>query len=208
MVPGAVCGRAFEPNHVVSRINGPDWAAKAAGVDWPAGLVAVDGVPLAPTDDVRGRLARPLGEPVALTFAARYSGATFTLTVPVQAPALFDFASLFVVPYVVALVFAGLGLWAGAVMALFNAPDPQPDHTLRAVRAALDMQARLARHRATQTIQPTVHFGVAFTVGEAIVGNVGSAELFNYTAMGDVVNLAKRLQKLAAPGQILLSQGA
>lgn len=104
-------GALFEPNHVVSRINGPDWAAKAAGVDWPAGLVAVDGVPLAPTDDVRGRLARPLGEPLALTFAARYTGATFTLTVPVQAPVLFDFASLFVVPYGVALVFAGLGLW-------------------------------------------------------------------------------------------------
>ncbi len=95
-----------------------------------------------------------------------------------------------------------------AVMALFNAPDPQPDHTLRAVWAALDMQARLARHRATQTDQPTVHFGVAITVGEAIVGNVGTAELFNYTAIGDVVNLAKRLQELAAPGQILLSQAA
>ena len=95
-----------------------------------------------------------------------------------------------------------------AVMALFNAPDPQPDHTLRAVRAALDMQARLAEHRATRGQEPAVHFGVAITVGEAIVGNVGTPELFNYTAIGDVVNLAKRLQELAAPGQILLSEAA
>ena len=43
--------------------------------------------------------------------AAYVTGATFTLTVPVQAPTFFDFASLFVVPYMVALVFAGLGLW-------------------------------------------------------------------------------------------------
>jgi len=95
-----------------------------------------------------------------------------------------------------------------AVMALFNAPDPQPDHTLRAVHAALDMQARLAQHRLSRTDQPPLHFGIAITVGEAIVGNVGTSELFNYTAIGDVVNLAKRLQELAAPGQILLSQAA
>ena len=99
-----------------------------------------------------------------------------------------------------------------AIMALFNTPDPQPDHTLRAVRAALDMQSRLAVHRAAGgrngLDQPVLHLGVAITVGEAVVGNVGTPELFNYTAIGDVVNLAKRLQERAAPGQILLSQVA
>jgi adenylate cyclase len=99
-----------------------------------------------------------------------------------------------------------------AIMALFNTPDPQPDHTLRAVRAALDMQARLAVHcdasGPDRPNRPDLHLGVAITVGEAVVGNVGTPELFNYTAIGDVVNLAKRLQERAAPGQILLSQVA
>jgi class 3 adenylate cyclase len=93
-----------------------------------------------------------------------------------------------------------------AVMALFNVPDPQPDHALRAVRAAQAMQRRLADHRRAQSRPNEIHFGVAITTGEAIVGNVGTAELFNYTAIGDVVNLAKRLQERAAPGQILLSR--
>ncbi len=95
-----------------------------------------------------------------------------------------------------------------AVMALFNVPDPQPDHALRAVRAALDMQRRLAAHRRDRRSAADIHFGVAITTGDAIVGNVGTAELFNYTAIGDVVNLAKRLQENAAPGQILLSAAA
>ena len=74
------------------------------------------------------------------------------------------------------------------------------------------MQARLATfHRAGERDsrgQPDLHLGVAITVGEAVVGNVGTPELFNYTAIGDVVNLAKRLQERAAPGQILLSEMA
>jgi class 3 adenylate cyclase len=93
-----------------------------------------------------------------------------------------------------------------AVMALYNVPDPQPDHALRAVRTALDMQRRLAAHRRGQSHSAEIHFGAAISTGEAIVGNVGTAELFNYTAIGDVVNLAKRLQERAAPGQILLSE--
>jgi adenylate cyclase len=95
-----------------------------------------------------------------------------------------------------------------AVMALFNVPDVQPDHVLRAVRTALDMQARLAEHRRQSVNTAEIHFGIAISTGEAIVGNVGTAELFNYTAIGDVVNLAKRLQERAAPGEILLSEAA
>lgn len=47
-------------------------------------------------------------------------------------------------------------------------------------------------------------FRVGITTGQAIIGNVGTSELFNYTAIGDVVNLAQRLQVAAKPGQILL----
>jgi adenylate cyclase len=99
-----------------------------------------------------------------------------------------------------------------AIMAPFNTPNLHSDHTLRALRAALDMQARLATHRHSSGPDslgyPDLHFGVAITVSQAIVGNVGTAELFNHTAIGDVVNLAKRLPERAAPDKILLSQAA
>jgi len=95
-----------------------------------------------------------------------------------------------------------------AVMALFNAPLPQPDHTLRAVQAALAMQEAIAAYHRELDSEARLSFGVGINVGEAVVGNVGTAELMNYTAIGDPVNLAKRLQENAEAGQILLSQSA
>ena len=92
-----------------------------------------------------------------------------------------------------------------AVMALWNAPDPQPDSALRAVRAAVAIVERaLQAHRTFK--DPTHHlmFRIGVTTGEAMVGNVGTRELFNYTAIGDTVNLAQRLEVTAQPGQILI----
>ena len=95
-----------------------------------------------------------------------------------------------------------------AVMAFFNAPLPQPDHTLRAVQAALTMQEAIAAYHRELDSEARLSFGVGINVGEAVVGNVGTAELMNYPAIGDSVNLAKRLQENAEAGQILLSQSA
>ena len=95
-----------------------------------------------------------------------------------------------------------------AVMAFFNAPLPRPDHALRAVRAALAMQEAIAAYHHELDSEARLSFGVGINVGEAVVGNVGTAELMNYTAIGDSVNLAKRLQENAEAGQILLSQSA
>jgi PAS domain S-box-containing protein len=95
-----------------------------------------------------------------------------------------------------------------AVMALFNAPLPQPNHTLRAVRAALAMQKAMAAYHRELDSEARLSFGVGINVGEAVVGNVGTAELMNYTAIGDSVNLAKGLQENAEARQILLSQSA
>jgi adenylate cyclase len=95
-----------------------------------------------------------------------------------------------------------------AVMALFNAPLPQPDHTLRAVRAAMAMQEAIAAYHRELDSEARLSFGVGINVGEAVMGNVGTAELMNYTAIGDSVNLARRLQENAEAGQILLSQSA
>ncbi|MBW8011389.1 MAG: PAS domain S-box protein [Chloroflexi bacterium] len=93
-----------------------------------------------------------------------------------------------------------------AVMAMWNAPDRQKDHALRAVRAALAMQKAIRTHRAEQAEEHQLYFSVGISSGEAVVGNVGTSELFNYTAIGDTVNLAQRLEASAEIGQILLSE--
>ena len=90
-----------------------------------------------------------------------------------------------------------------AVMAFFNAPTPQPDHTLRAARTALAMHGAVNEHRQSTSILLSI--GVGFTTGPAVVGHVGTTDLMNYTVIGDTVNLAKRLQEEAKPGQILMN---
>jgi len=91
------------------------------------------------------------------------------------------------------------------VVALFNAPLRQTDHVLRAVRAALKMQEGVTLLHERMPPAYRLAYGVGISVGDAVVGNVGTAEQMNYTAIGSSVNLASRLQSAAAPGQILLS---
>ncbi|MFH1636657.1 MAG: adenylate/guanylate cyclase domain-containing protein [Chloroflexota bacterium] len=95
-----------------------------------------------------------------------------------------------------------------AVMAFWNAPDPQPDHILRAARAALAMDKAIRTHRAELSKEHQLYFSIGVSTGEAMVGNVGTTDLFNYTAIGDIVNYASRLESIAEPGQILLSEAA
>ncbi len=91
-----------------------------------------------------------------------------------------------------------------AVMALFNAPLPQLDHTLRAVRAAWNMQRAIEAMHADVSPSQRLSFGIGIVTGPAVVGNVGSPALQNYTAIGDSVSLASRLQNHAQGGQIFL----
>ncbi|MCB0208867.1 MAG: response regulator [Anaerolineae bacterium] len=93
-----------------------------------------------------------------------------------------------------------------AVMAIFNAPLAQSDHALRAVRAALAMQQAIAEYNREHAVDKSLSFGIGLHCGQAVVGNVGTAQQMNYTAIGDTVNLAKRLQEYAGGGTILLSQ--
>jgi adenylate cyclase len=85
-----------------------------------------------------------------------------------------------------------------AVMVFWNAPDPQPDHVVRACRAVLSAKAageRLNTEFEAEGLEPFfTRFGIH--VGEAVVGNVGSTERMNYTALGNTVNLAARLEGL------------
>ncbi len=90
-----------------------------------------------------------------------------------------------------------------ALMAIFNAPVRQDDHALRAARAALDMQ-RATAPLAVEAGHP--RFRVGITTGPALVGNIGSAELRSFTAIGDTPNLAARLQTFAAPGSVVIGE--
>jgi PAS domain S-box-containing protein len=93
-----------------------------------------------------------------------------------------------------------------AVMAWFNAPIPQSDHQIRAVRAALAIRAAIQRLQ--YKLPPEFHlsFGVGIHFGEAVLGLVGTESRMEYTAIGDSVNTAKRIQENSAAGQILISE--
>lgn len=99
-----------------------------------------------------------------------------------------------------------------AVMAIFGAPVAQSDHALRACRAALDMRAALVRLQAKWRAEGKEPFamGIGINTGEVIVGNLGSDQRFDYTVIGDPVNLAARLESLnkefPQAGGILLSE--
>lgn len=92
------------------------------------------------------------------------------------------------------------------VMALFNTPLPQENHALQAVRAAVMIQRTLPTFH--QDFEPVFQLKVNFGIntGEAVVGNVGTAQLMDYTAIGDTVNLASRLEDISTNGQILVSE--
>lgn len=93
-----------------------------------------------------------------------------------------------------------------AIMAFFNAPLPQDDHPRRALRAAWTLQQAVKQLHQGLPSAYRLHFGIGVGVGEAVVGNVGTAQLMNYTAIGDAVNKVKRLQENAKGGQILIGQ--
>lgn len=94
-----------------------------------------------------------------------------------------------------------------AVMALFNTPlNPQSDHVSQAVRAALRIQARLAIYQRSLPAGKVFRAGIGIHTGETVVGNVGSETRKDYSAVGDVVNLCKRLQEMAGPDETLISR--
>jgi adenylate cyclase len=83
-----------------------------------------------------------------------------------------------------------------AIIAFWNAPLDQADHALRACRAALACQGRLAAlgSRWAEKIGAPLAMRIGLNSGPAVVGNMGSSRRFDYTAMGDTVNLASRLE--------------
>ncbi|NDJ59856.1 MAG: response regulator [Chloroflexi bacterium] len=91
------------------------------------------------------------------------------------------------------------------VMALYNTPLEQSDHALMAVRTALNIHERLAAFHEQFEPRYRLKYNFGIHTGMAVVGNVGAPDIMNFTAVGDTVNLAARLESTSANGQILIS---
>ena len=83
-----------------------------------------------------------------------------------------------------------------AMMAIFNAPLDQPDHENLAIECALDIMKNMEElnKELKQRGLPSVAIGIGINSGEAVIGNMGSDSRFDYTAIGDAVNTAARLE--------------
>ena len=95
-----------------------------------------------------------------------------------------------------------------AAMAFWGAPLPQEDFVMKAVRAAAAMAegSKALSQQLMEKYGRTVSFGIGVHVGEAVVGNIGSPERMDYTAIGDTVNTSARLEANAPAGTIYISR--
>jgi len=93
-----------------------------------------------------------------------------------------------------------------AVMAFYGAPVSSPDNPMQAVRTAWKMQQQFNQFYEETPLISDLGLGVGIYSGEAVVGNVGSERVMNYTVIGNTPNMAKRLQEKALPGQILIGE--
>jgi adenylate cyclase len=94
-----------------------------------------------------------------------------------------------------------------AIMAVFGAPLDMPDHAQRAIRAALEMQERLAEWNAERKEGPAFNVRIGINSGKAVAGEIGSVNKKEYTVLGDTVNTASRLESsVARPGSVVVGQ--
>lgn len=94
-----------------------------------------------------------------------------------------------------------------AVMAHFNSPLlEEPQHALQAVRAAWAIKQTVDAYHQQIPPESRLYLGIGINTGEVVAGNIGAEDHMEYTLIGDAVNLSKRLQENARPGQILLGQ--
>ena len=93
-----------------------------------------------------------------------------------------------------------------AVLALFNVPVRRADHAQRAVRAALQIQKLVPEINARGGGEPLIRVGIGINSGVALTGIVGSASCDDYTALGDAINIASRLQNEAGPGEVVVTE--
>ena len=89
------------------------------------------------------------------------------------------------------------------IMAVFNAPIDMPDHAERAVKSAIEIEAKTKELKALYKERglPDINVGTGVNTGTAIIGNMGSSNRFDYSVIGDAVNLAARLEATAGRGE-------
>lgn len=94
------------------------------------------------------------------------------------------------------------------IMAVWGAPVATPDHAERALAAAEDMMRFLetANDGFRDKYDLEIRLGIGVSSGEAIVGNIGSDKRMEYTVVGDIVNVAARLESIAQPNQVLVAE--
>jgi predicted ATPase/class 3 adenylate cyclase len=99
-------------------------------------------------------------------------------------------------------------LTGDGLMALYGAPIAHENNAERAVRSALDMQASLEAIRGDvkKRLNVDLNMRIGLHSGSVIVGGIGSNYLMDYTAIGDTVNLARRIEEVAEPGTVLVSE--
>ncbi len=91
-----------------------------------------------------------------------------------------------------------------SVLAFYGAPNSYADDALRATRTAMQMQASFARLQAGNPELRDLALSVAIATGDALVGNLGSHHIVDYTIMGDAVELCRQVQACAGDGQVLV----
>ena len=171
----------FLPRHVANQILADPNAISLGGVNQVATILF---------SDIRG--FTPLAETMAPDAVLKVLNEVFSRMTPI----IFEHDGILD-------KFIGDGL-----MALFGVPYQRGDAALSAVSAAIAMQRRLAvlNHDLRRVGLPAVTMGTGINTGNVTVGYVGSEERTDYTAIGDAVNLAARLEKQALGGQVLISQ--
>jgi class 3 adenylate cyclase len=98
-----------------------------------------------------------------------------------------------------------------SVMTYFGAPIPDSNHSIQAVSAAIEIRNAIAARNQQIKVDDTperlaVDLGIGIHTGPVVVGNIGSDHRTDFTAIGDPVNVAHRLEKLARPDEILVSE--
>jgi adenylate cyclase len=93
------------------------------------------------------------------------------------------------------------------IMAVFGAPLDMSDHAARAIKAALEMQDRLAEWNAERREGPELRVRIGINSGKAVAGEIGSVNKMEYTVLGDTVNTASRLESaVAKPGSVVVGE--
>ncbi len=91
-----------------------------------------------------------------------------------------------------------------SIMAVFNSPHDEPEHAYKAVKTAVEMMA--ACKKLQKEGLPKVQIGIGVNTGKAVIGNMGSPQRQEFTALGDTVNTSSRLCGVAEPEQIIIAE--